>query len=133
MRITDPRCDSCPVEQDRDFLSGTCPHMDQRDCLIRDRELIEKIKRGESLPPLPKGQGLILVDSKKEVPFYKKPRRRNKRPEIMPEPKGYYIHGDKYPDTVRISFEDGHTEIYDRRVSQPSPAGYVNNSRRGKP
>ena len=103
MRITDTRCDSCPVEQDRDFWSGTCPHMDQKDCLIR------KDKQQE------------------------KPRRRNKRPEIMPEPKGYYIHGDKYPDTVRISFSDGHTEIYDRRISQPSPAGYVNNSRRGKP
>lgn len=60
-------------------------------------------------------------------------KRRRGRPAPLPEPKPYYTHGDKYPDSVRICFEDGHTEIYDRRISQPSPAGYVNNSRRGKP
>lgn len=94
-----------------------------------DRELIDKIKRGESIQMMTREEHARLHGFKHEA----KPRRRNKRPEIMPEPKGYYIHGDKYPDTVRISFSDGHTETYDRRISQPSPAGYVNNSRRGKP
>lgn len=102
MRIMDERCDSCPVEQDRDFWSMTCPHIDQKDCLIKESKQPER------------------------------PRRRNKRPEVLAEPKPYYTHGDRYPDSVRISFADGHTEIYDRRISQPSPVGYVNNSRRGK-
>ena len=26
-----------------------------------------------------------------------------------------------YPDQIRVSFSDGHTEVYDRRVEQPAP------------
>ena len=54
-------------------------------------------------------------------------RRRRRRPTPLPEPATYYDRPDsKYPDRVRISFKDGHTEIYDRRVNQARPDGYVN-------
>ena len=53
--------------------------------------------------------------------------RRRRRPPPLPEPATYYDRPDsKYPDRVRISFKDGHTEIYDRRVNQARPDGYVN-------
>ena len=49
------------------------------------------------------------------------------RPEAMPEPAIYYAYGDgKYPDVIRLSFKDGHTEVYDRRIVQPSPRRYLN-------
>ena len=58
-------------------------------------------------------------------------RRRRRRPEPLPEPAVYYDRQDsRYPDRVRLSFQDGHTEIYDRRVNQPRPDGYVNWPRR---
>ena len=54
-------------------------------------------------------------------------RRRRRRPAALPEPATYYDDPDsKYPDRVRISFKDGHTEIYDRRVNQPRPGAYIN-------
>lgn len=71
----------------------------------------------------------------------KKPQRarradRHKYPKPMPEPVVYYGRGDsQYPETIRMSFADGHTEIYDRRVNQPRPGHYLNdpNRRRNKP
>lgn len=58
-------------------------------------------------------------------------RRRRSRPAPLPEPAVYYDREDsRYPDRVRLSFPDGHTEIYDRRVNQPRPDGYVNWPRR---
>lgn len=63
-------------------------------------------------------------------------RRRPKRPQMLPEPAAYYDHEiSAYPDRVRISFEDGRTEIYDRRVNQPEPVIYNNRPmrRRRKP
>lgn len=48
-------------------------------------------------------------------------------PEPLPEPAIYYgEHGGRYPETIRMSFADGTTEIYDRRVKQPSPRRYLN-------
>ena len=64
------------------------------------------------------------------------PRRRRRRPAPLPEPATYYDRAEsKYPDRIRISFADGHTEIYDRRLNQPRPVQYVNdpNRRRYKP
>lgn len=55
---------------------------------------------------------------------------------MLPEPAGYYDRTESiYPDRVRISFEDGHTEVYDRRVNQPEPVTYNNQPmrRRRKP
>ena len=53
--------------------------------------------------------------------------RRRRRPVPLPEPAVYYDREDsRYPDRVRISFKDGHTEIYDWRVNQARPDGYVN-------
>lgn len=58
---------------------------------------------------------------------------KNKKPAPMPEPVTYYDKsGSRYPETIRMSFEDGHTEIYDRRVNQPRPGAYVNNPARRK-
>ena len=45
----------------------------------------------------------------------------------LPEPAVHFDRPESmYPDTVRLSFPDGHTEIYDRRVKQPSPRKYLN-------
>ena len=58
-------------------------------------------------------------------------RRRRRRLQPLPEPAVYYDRdSSKYPDRIRLSFPDGHTEIYDRRVNQPRPGGYVNWPRR---
>ena len=52
-------------------------------------------------------------------------------PEPLPEPAVYYGRNTgNYPETIRLSFSDGHTEIYDRRVKQPSPQAYLNIPRR---
>lgn len=48
-------------------------------------------------------------------------------PSALPEPALYYGRNTgKYPETIRLSFADGHTEVYDRRVEQPSPQAYLN-------
>ena len=58
-------------------------------------------------------------------------KRRRRRLTPLPEPAVYYDRQDsKYPDRVRLSFPDGHTEVYDRRVNQPRPEGYFNWPRR---
>lgn len=69
------------------------------------------------------------------------------RPEMLPEAVPFYDHEwSAHPDSVRISFSDGSTAIYDIRVEQPHPIilenvriirrmnGYVNQParRRGK-
>ena len=69
------------------------------------------------------------------------------RPEMLPEAVPHYEHDcSVHPDSVRISFSDGSTAIYDIRVEQPHPIilenvkiirrmnGYVNQParRRGK-
>ena len=69
------------------------------------------------------------------------------RPEMLPEAVPYYDHEwSAHPDSVRISFSDGSTAVYDIRVEQPHPIilenvriirrmnGYVNQParRRGK-
>lgn len=44
------------------------------------------------------------------------------RPEMLPEAVPYYEHDwSAHPDSVRISFSDGSTAIYDIRVEQPHP------------
>ena len=55
--------------------------------------------------------------------------RRRRRPAPLPEPVVYYGRSDsQYPETIRLSFTDGHTEIYDRRLNQPRPDSYINAS-----
>ena len=61
----------------------------------------------------------------------KRPRRADKRkyPAPLPEPVVYYGRSDsQYPKTIRLSFTDGHTEIYDRRLNQPRQDSYINAS-----
>ena len=44
------------------------------------------------------------------------------RPEMLPEPLLVYEHDSSvYPDLIRESFDDGHTEVYVRLVRQPAP------------
>lgn len=44
------------------------------------------------------------------------------RPTMLPKAMPAYDHKCSiYPDQIRVSFSDGHTEIYDRRVVQPAP------------
>ena len=58
-------------------------------------------------------------------------RRRRRRPSALPEPATYYDKpGSKYPDRIRLSFADGHTEIYDRRAKQPEQMTYINYPKR---
>lgn len=57
-------------------------------------------------------------------------------PKPLPNPAAYYDgHGGEYPESIRMSFANGHTEIYDRRIQQPGPQAYLNipiRRRRGK-
>ena len=44
------------------------------------------------------------------------------RPEMMGKPLPNYDHEcSLYPESIRVSFGDGKTVIYDRRVEQPAP------------
>ena len=44
------------------------------------------------------------------------------RPEMLQKPKANYEHDfSVYPESVRVSFGDGKTIIYDRRIEQPAP------------
>ena len=44
------------------------------------------------------------------------------RPQLMDRVVPNYEHDFSiYPDQIRVSFSDGHTEVYDRRVEQPAP------------
>ncbi|MBO7662854.1 MAG: hypothetical protein J6U01_05745 [Clostridia bacterium] len=68
----------------------------------------------------------------------------DKRPDMLQGVVKYYDHEiSRYPDSVRVSFKDGHTAVYDLRVEQPAPVfeeniqitrkwrqGYVNQPRR---
>ena len=84
--------------------------------------LLRDIKEGNGLPKI------IIHDEQQ-----KRTRRaeKRKRPEPLPEPAVFYKRSDsKYPDMIRLSFKDGHTEVYDRRVNQPRPDTYVNDPRR---
>ena len=54
-------------------------------------------------------------------------------PKPMPEPAVYYDRPEsKYPDQIRLSFPDGKTIIYDRRIKQPGPRRYLNMPRHAK-
>lgn len=44
------------------------------------------------------------------------------RPEMLGEPLPYYQHEySRHPESLRVSFGDGSTAIYDLRVNQPAP------------
>ena len=44
------------------------------------------------------------------------------RPKMMDKPVEIYDHeASKYPDRIRVSFMDGHTEVYEIRREQPHP------------
>ena len=44
------------------------------------------------------------------------------RPEILQSAVPVYDReSSRYPDSIRVSFMDGHTEIYDLRIEQPAP------------
>lgn len=46
----------------------------------------------------------------------------NDRPNLLPEPVPYYEHEySKHPDSIRMSFDDGSTAIYDIRRNMPHP------------
>ena len=51
----------------------------------------------------------------------------------MPEPACHYDRPESlYPDSIRLSFPDGMTVVYDRRVKQPGPRKYLNMPRHEK-
>lgn len=51
----------------------------------------------------------------------------------MEKPAVYYMSPEsKYPDQIRLSFPDGKTIVYDRRIKQPSPKKYLNMPRHAK-
>lgn len=44
------------------------------------------------------------------------------RPKMLDRAVPNYEHAcSTYPDQIRVSFSDGHTEVYERRVEQPAP------------
>ena len=44
------------------------------------------------------------------------------RPTILPKLMANYDYDfSVYPDQIRVSFSDGHTEVYERRIEQPAP------------
>lgn len=54
-------------------------------------------------------------------------------PKPLPEPAVYYDRPEsRYPDQIRLSFPDGKTIIYDRRIKQPSAKKYLNMPRHAK-
>lgn len=54
-------------------------------------------------------------------------------PKPMPEPAVYYDRPEsRYPDQVRLSFPDGKTIIYDRRIKQPRAKSYLNMPKHAK-
>ena len=80
-----------------------------------DRRILEDIRAGKGLPPI-----------------------RSNRPgeeklSPLPEPAVHYDRPDSlYPDTIRLSFPDGKTVVYDRRIKQPGPRRYLNMPRHQK-
>ena len=45
-----------------------------------------------------------------------------KRPKILPRPVGNYEHAwSTYPDSLRVSFENGQTLVYRVEIKQPEP------------
>ena len=51
----------------------------------------------------------------------------------LPEPAVHYDRPESlYPDTIRLSFPDGNTVVYDRRIKQPGPRKYLNMPRHQK-
>ena len=54
-------------------------------------------------------------------------RMRPHRPHPMPTATMEYTdESSRVPDTIRVSFEDGTTAVYDRREDQPAPLVYRN-------
>lgn len=52
----------------------------------------------------------------------KKEMEKDRRPEMLPEVVANYdTDASEKPETIRVSFADGSTEIYERRIKQPAP------------
>lgn len=70
------------------------------------------------------GFGLIYVDGKTDKPVQEHP---------LPVPAVHYDREDSmYPDSIRLSFPNGQTVVYDRRIKQPGPRRYLNMPRHQK-
>ena len=129
-------CSVCKHRNDFDPLVDECPFsQNTAEC---DRKLLKEIREGKGLKPLKEigdGQGLVLIPANANpAELDRKPKkRRRSRPVVLPEPMPYYDRSSsQYPDRIRVSFADGHTEIYDRRISYPTPGEYVNYPQRRK-
>lgn len=82
-----------------------------------DRRLFEDLKAGKGLPPIRSNR----------------PGEERKKQEPMENPAVNYMSPEsKYPDTIRLSFPDGKTIIYDRRIKQPSAKKYLNMPKHAK-
>lgn len=54
--------------------------------------------------------------------FLRKELEETRRPEMLPEVVAKYdTDASEKPDSIRVSFADGSTEIYERRIQQPAP------------
>lgn len=114
------QCSVCKHRNDFDPLVDECPYAQNPvEC---DRKLLKEIRDG---------QGLVLIPANANPEelerLLKLKKRRRSRPVVLPEPMPYYDRSSsQYPDRIRVSFADGHTEIYNRRISYPTPGEYVN-------
>ena len=47
---------------------------------------------------------------------------RNDKPKMLDKPMPCYMHEySRHPESIRVSFDDGSTAVYDLRVQQPAP------------
>ena len=70
------------------------------------------------------GFGLIYVDGKTDKQVQEHP---------LPVPAVHYDRPESlYPDSIRLSFPDGKTIVYDRRIKQPDARRYLNMPRHAK-
>lgn len=104
-------CGICEHREEFDPLVDECPY--EQDPVKCGKKMMNDLKAARGIEPFP------------ETATPKK--RHRSRPVVLPEPMPYYDRSSsQYPDRIRVSFEDGHTEIYDRRISYPTPGEYVN-------
>ena len=64
--------------------------------------------------------GLIYPETQEQQRPFNEPACHYDRPESL------------YPDSIRLSFPDGKTVVYDRRIKQPGPRKYLNMPRHEK-